>query len=482
MELNKLTIKEAGELLRDKKITSVELTTACLNRIKSLDDKIQACLCVCETEALAQAAAADKRIAAGETGALLGIPYLVKDNILVAGLQATAGSKILKNYIAPYNATAVARLNAAGAVILGKTNMDEFGHGGSTENSAYQTTKNPWDLKRVPGGSSGGNAAALAADMCIFTLSGDTGGSIRQPASFCGVVGLKPSYSLVSRHGLIAMTSSTDTIGPITKTVEDAALVLQIIAGPDEYDSIINKVIPENYSSNLDKGVKGLRVGLPQEYFPNILNSEVKDLLMAQAEILKKAGAEIINVSLPHTEYSLPAYYIITPCEISSNLARLDGLRYGYFDESAKNLAEIYAKNRGGGFGPEAKRRIMIGTYALSAGYYDAYYKKANKVRMMVARDFAKVFEKVDILLTPVTPATAFKIGEKNDDPMAMYLEDIFTIAASLAGLPAISVPAGLINNLPIGVQLIGKKMGEAELLQVAKALNPEQNFAKANI
>jgi len=482
MELNKLTIKEAAKLLAEKKITSVELTTACLDRIKSLDDKIKACLCVCADKALAQAAVADKRLVAGETGALLGIPYLVKDNITVAGVQATAASKILQNYIAPYNATAVARLNAAGAVVLGKTNMDEFGHGASTENSAYQITKNPWDLERVPGGSSGGNAAATAADMCLFGLSSDTGGSIRQPASFCGVVGLKPSYGRVSRHGLMAMTSSTDVVGVISKTVEDAALVLQVIAGSDDFDATASVITPVDYTKNLDGGVKGLKVGLPAEYFTDSIKPEVRDLIMAQAETLKKAGAEIVNVSLPHTKYSVPTYYIITPCEISSNLARLDGLRYGYFDETAKNLAEIYAKNRGKGFGAEAKRRIMLGTYALSAGYYDAYYKKANKVRQMIARDFDKVFERVDIILAPTTPTSAFKIGEKVDDPIQMYLEDIFVSSASLAGLPAVVVPAGLINNLPIGVQLIGKKMGEAELLQVAKALNPEQNFAKANI
>jgi len=482
MELNKLTIKEAGELLREKKITSLELTKACLDRIKSLDKEIQACLCVCADEALAMAIEADKRIAAGEKGELLGIPYLVKDNIMTFGIKTTAASKMLENYVAPYNATAVDRLNKAGAVILGKTNLDEFAHGASTETSAFKITKNPWDLERVPGGSSGGSAAAVAADMCIFALGSDTGGSIRQPASFCGIVGLKTSYGRVSRHGLISMTSSTDTIGCLVKTSEDAALVLQVIAGADKYDATASQTIPDDYLKNLDGGVKGLKVGLPAEYFSDDINPEVRNLIMAQAEILKQAGAEIVNVSLPHTKYSVPAYYIITPCEISSNLARLDGLRYGYFDESAKNLAEIYAKNRGGAFGPEAKRRIMLGTYALSAGYYDAYYKKANKVRMMIARDFDKVFEEVDVLLTPTTPGTAFKIGEKINDPVTMYLEDIFVSSASLAGLPAVVVPTGLINGLPLGAQLIGKTMGEAELLRVAKALNPEQNFAKVKI
>ncbi len=472
MELNKLTIKEAGALLQTKKISAVELTKACLEQIKKLDGDIKACLTVCEKEALAAATAADVRLAAGETGALLGIPCLIKDNMMTAGIRTTAASKMLENYVAPYNATVISRLKDAGAVILAKTNMDEFAHGASTETSAFQITKNPYDLSRVPGGSSGGSAAGVAADMCIFALGSDTGGSIRQPASFCGIFGLKTSYGRVSRHGLMSMTSSTDTIGPLTKTAEDAALVLQVIAGPDNFDSTANSSTPENYLAKISDSVKGLKIGLPKEYFPETLNSEVRALIMAQVEILRAAGAEIVDVSLPYTKYGVPVYYIITPCEISSNLARLDGLRYGYFDKSAVNLAEIYAKNRGGGFGAEAKRRIMVGTYALSAGYYDAYYKKANKVRMMIARDFTKVFSEVDILLTPTTPTPAFKIGEKIDDPITMYLEDIFVSGPSLAGLPAISVPAGKINNLPLGLQLIGQKMGEAELLRVANFLD----------
>jgi aspartyl-tRNA(Asn)/glutamyl-tRNA(Gln) amidotransferase subunit A len=468
--LNNLTIKEAGARLKAKEITSVELTQACLDRIKAVDDRLKSCLTVCADEALKEAEAADKRLADGEWNPLLGIPYLSKDILMTKGIRTTAASKILENYIAPYDATAIARLRAAGAVLLGKTNLDEFAHGASTENSAYGPTHNPWDLERVPGGSSGGSAAAVAADLCLFALGTDTGGSIRQPASFCNIVGLKPSYGRSSRHGLLAMTSSNDVVGPMTKDAADAALVLQVIAGADPLDATTIKTTVPDYGAALTGDIKGLKIGRPLEYYTADLKPEIKELIDAAAAKLVEQGAEMVDVSLPHTKYTVPVYYIITPSEISSNLARFDGIRYGLSVPEAESLMDLYRRNRGRGFGTEVKRRIMLGTYALSSGYYDAYYKKAQKVRALIKREFDEVLTKVDVLLTPTTPHTAFKIGEQVSDPLQMYLEDIFVSGPSLSGLPALTLPAGFASGLPVGMQLIGPRAGEAKLLALGYA------------
>lgn len=502
MNLNELTIKEARVKLDSGEITATDLTQACLTQIKELDKEIHACLLVCEKEALAAAEEADKRIKGGERGDLLGIPYLCKDNIMTKGLRTTAASKILANYIAPYDATVIKKLKEAGAVLLGKTNLDEFAHGASTENSAYGPTRNPRDLSRVPGGSSGGSVAAVAADMCLFALGSDTGGSIRQPASFCGIVGLKPSYGRVSRFGLLSMTSSTDVIGPLAKTVYDAALVLKTIAGDDKLDATTVPEAVEHYeqeviaaevgtnsaeitgvkiNSETEKisdrqNLQGLKIGLPKEYFLKKMNPEVAARIKEAAKKLEAAGAKLIEVSLPYTKYGIPVYCIITPSEISSNLARFDGIGWGLSKNETKDLQEFYKTNRGAGFGPETKRRIMLGTYALSAGYYDAYYRKAQAVRTLIIKDFEKAFKKVDLLLMPTSPHPAFKIGEQIDDPLAMYLEDIFVTGASLAGLPAISVPSGLVSvegnkKMPVGAQLIAPRLEEGKMLKAASVL-----------
>lgn len=481
MNLNELTIKEARLKLAAKEISAVELTKACLAQIKKLNPELNAVLTICEDEALREAEEADARIRNGEDGSLLGIPYLCKDVIMTKGIRTTAASKILEKYIAPFDATVIKKLKEAGAILLGKTNLDEFAHGASTENSAYGVTKNPLDITRVPGGSSGGSAAAVASNMCLFALGSDTGGSIRQPASFCGLVGLKPSYGRVSRFGLLSMTSSTDVIGPLTKTAFDAALVLKVIAGQDNLDATSAPEAIEAYeklavSSIDDKPLKGLKVGLPKEYYLKELNPEIAARLEEAAMKLKNAGAELIKVSLPYTEYGIPVYYLITPSEISSNLARFDGIGWGLAQNETADLQDFYKTNRGLGFGPEVKRRVMLGTYALSAGYYDAYYKKAQSVRTLIIEDFAHVFQKVDLLLTPTTPHPAFKIGKQVNDPLAMYLEDIFVTGASLAGLPAISVPAGEVkteegNLMPIGAQLIAPRLEEGRLFKVAGVL-----------
>ncbi len=386
---------------------------------------------------------------------------------MTRGVKTTAASRILENYAAPYDAAIIKKLKRAGAVLLGKTNLDEFAHGASTENSAFGATHNPWDLARVPGGSSGGSAAAVAADMCLFALGTDTGGSIRHPAGFCGVVGLKPTYGRCSRFGLIAMTSSTDVPGPLAKTVEDAAIVLKTIAGHDKYDSTTPVESAPDYLQTLNNSIKGLKIGLPQEYFAKGIDPEVAKAIKGAISKLESLGAEFIDVSLPHTKYGVAVYYIITPSEISSNLARFDGIRYGLSDRSVKNLREVYTKSRGIGFGPEAKLRIMLGAYALSAGYYDAYYLQAQKARTKIKEELDEVLTRVDCLLTPTTPHTAFKIGAKDKDPLKMYLEDIFVTNASLAGLPAISIPAGLANGLPVGLQLIGRRFNEAALFNI---------------
>ncbi|MFA5886376.1 MAG: Asp-tRNA(Asn)/Glu-tRNA(Gln) amidotransferase subunit GatA [Patescibacteria group bacterium] len=478
MNLNELTIKKARQKLMAGEISALSLTVACLEKIKKADSDIRACLTVCEEEAILEAKLADERIAAGEKGGLLGIPYLCKDNIMTKGIRTTAASLILDGYTAPYDATVVKKLKEAGAILLGKTNLDEFAHGASTENSAYGPTKNPHDLSRVPGGSSGGSAAALAADMCLFAIGSDTGGSIRYPASFCGVVGLKPSYGRVSRSGLLSMTSSTDVIGPLAKTVYDAALVLQVIAGRDKLDATTALEEVDDYSAELESSfsLNGLTIGLPNEYFLPELNKQVAQRVKEAARKLETAGAKLIPVSLPYTKYGIPVYYVITPSEISSNLARFDGIGWGLANDEAKNLQELYKLTRGQGFGPEVKRRIMLGTYALSAGYYDAYYKKAQSVRTLIIKDFTAAFKKVDLLLTPTAPHAAFKIGDQVNDPLAMYLEDVFVTGASLAGLPAISVPAGRVDIeagrlMPIGAQLIAPRLEEKLLLKVAEIL-----------
>lgn len=475
MKLNELTITEAKKKLDKGEITSVELTKACLRRIKEVDGEIKACLTVCEKEALTEAKKADERRAKGETGALLGIPYLAKDNILTRGVRTTAASKILKNYIAPYDAAIIKKLKQAGAVLLGKTNLDEFAHGASTENSAFGPTHNPWDLTCVPGGSSGGSAAAVASQMCLFALGTDTGGSIRCPASFCGITGLKPTYGRSSRFGLIAMTSSTDVPGPLTKTVEDAAIVLSAMAGVDKNDATTVKSPLSLFAKG---GIKGLTIGLPKEYFIDGTDKGVTDAINQAIEDFKKLGVKLKEVSLPHTKYGVPVYYIITPSEVSSNLARFDGIKYGLSiqdgDRAKADLMDIYTKSRGKGFGPEAKRRIMLGTYALSAGYFDAYYLQAQKVRTKIKQEMDKVLAAVDCLLTPTAPHAAFKIGEQSSDPLKMYLEDIFVTGASLAGLPAISIPCGFDRGLPVGLQLIGKRFDEAMLFRIG------HNYEKA--
>jgi aspartyl-tRNA(Asn)/glutamyl-tRNA(Gln) amidotransferase subunit A len=482
MNLNQLTIKQAIEKLDAGVITSVDLTRDCLDRIKEVDEKIKACLTVCEKEALAEAEAADARRAKGEKGGLLGIPYIAKDNILTRGVRTTAASKILENYIAPFDATIIKKLREAGAVLLAKANLDEFAHGGSTENSAFGPTHNPWDLDRVPGGSSGGSGAAVASDMCLFALGTDTGGSVRCPAAFCGVVGLKPTYGRSSRFGLMAMASSTDVPGVLAKTVEDSALVLQVMAGHDKYDASTPDIPPpfqggdrggssplltkEGFGGGSEKALAGLKIGLPVEYYGEGLVPAVREAIEEAKKKFVELGAEIKEISLPHSKYAVPVYYIIVPSEISSNLARFDGIKYGLSVEG-KDLLEVYTKSRGHGFGKEAKRRIMLGTYALSAGYRDAYYLQAQKVRTKIKDELDAALQKVDVILTPTQPTAAYKFGSYTADPLQMYLEDIFVIPASLAGLPAISLPCGFDNGLPVGMQLIGSRFDESKLFQV---------------
>jgi len=482
MELNRLTIIEARAKLDSGEISARQLTEACLNQIAATNERLNAVLTLCTETARLEADEADKRLKNGERRPLLGIPYLCKDNIMTKGIRTTAASKILENYTAPYDATVILKLKEAGAILLGKTNLDEFAHGASTENSAYGPTKNPWDLSRVPGGSSGGSAAAVAADLCIFALGSDTGGSIRYPSAFCGVIGYKSAYGAVSRSGLLSMTSSTDVIGPITKTVADAVLVYNEIAGLDELDAT---TYPGNRLVEFKSDVKGLKIGLPKEYFVDGLDPEIKAAINQVKNELEKAGAIFSEVSLPYTEYGIPVYYIITPSEVSSNLARFDGIAWGFKAEEANDLQEFYKKSRGQGFGPEAKRRIMLGTFALSAGYFDAYYKKAQAVRTLICQDFSQAFSEFDLLLTPTSPHPAFKIGEISNDPLAMYLEDIYVTGASLAGLPAISLPAGLADRegkkLPIAGQLIAPRGSENKLFSAASVWGDKIKINKNN-
>ena len=469
-DLNTLTIKEAHEKLTSKEISAVELTQSCLDRIKATNDKLNSFLTVTEKGALAQAREADKNIAADKAGSLAGIPIAIKDAILVKDVKNAAGSKILENYVAAYDATVVHKLREAGAVIIGKTNLDEFAMGSSTENSAYGVVKNPWDLERVPGGSSGGSAVAVSADQCLGSLGSDTGGSIRQPAALCGVVGFKPTYGRVSRYGLTALASSFDQIGPFGKTVTDAAWIFNAITGHDEKDSTsFTEATPD--LTNLAPQIKDKRIGIPEECFVKGLNPKVKKLVKDAVKTLEGLGAKVGEASLPNLSYSLPTYYIIMPAEASSNLARYDGIRYGRVAEAeTKTLIENYLQNKAEGFGDETKRRIMLGTYTLSSGYYDAYYTKAQKVRTKIIADFKQAFKKFDLLITPTTPDTAFKIGEKADDPLAMYLNDILTVSANVAGVPAISLPCGFVNDLPVGLQMIGNYYQEETILETALA------------
>lgn len=471
MDLYKLTAHELTDMLKKKEITSVEITESIFKRIEETEDKIGSFASQRKEKSLAEAAKADEKISKeGVTKTLEGIPVALKDNMVSMGDLSTASSKILYNYEGIYDGTVVEKLKNNNAVIIGKTNMDEFAMGSSSETSYIKKTKNPWDTSRIPGGSSGGAAASVASDQSIISLGSDTGGSIRQPASLCGVVGLKPTYGRVSRYGLIAFASSLDQIGPITKDVEDAAIAMNVIAGYDERDSTSVNIEVPDYTKLLSENIKGMKVGIPKEYFIDGMEAGVRKTVEDSINRYKDLGAEIVEISLPHTEYATAAYYIIAPAEASSNLARFDGVRYGYRTKDYNDLVDMYTKTRSEGFGDEVKRRIMIGTYVLSAGYYDAYYKKAQKIRRLIKQDFDNAFEKVDVILTPTSPSVAFKIGEKMDDPIQMYLSDVFTISTNLAGIPAISLPAGFSENMPVGIQLMGKHFDEGTLLKAGYA------------
>ena len=470
-DLTQLTIKDALRLLRLGSISSADLVTAHVDRIERLDPKVKAYLRFTPELWEKQADEADRKIRRGEGGPLAGIPLAVKDVLCVRGVETTAGSKILQGFKPPYTATAVDRLFDAGAVMLGVTNCDEFAMGSSTENSGYFPTRNPWDLGRVPGGSSGGSAAAVAAGEAMIALGTDTGGSIRQPASLCGVVGMKPTYGRVSRYGLIAFASSLDQIGPFTRSVDDAAIVLSLMSGLDPLDATSSDRPGMEVLNNFDRGVKGMRLGVPREYTEvEGIEPGVKAAIDAALFILQKAGAELVDVSLPHTDYGLAAYYIIAPAECSSNLARFDGVRYGLSEEDAPNITEQYSRVRRKGFGTEVRRRVMLGTYALSSGYYDAYYLKAQKVRTLIKRDFDEAFKKCDAIVSATSPTVAFPLGAKTQDPLSMYLCDVLTLGGNLAGLPGISVPCGTSQGLPVGLQVLAPQWGENVALRVARA------------
>jgi aspartyl-tRNA(Asn)/glutamyl-tRNA(Gln) amidotransferase subunit A len=478
-ELCKLTIHEAGELLRQRKISSVELTQAHLDRIREVEDKVKAFTLVTDDLALEQARAADRRLASGERlSPLTGIPIAIKDVICTKGITTTCSSRMLANFKPPYDAAVMERLNEAGLVMVGKTNMDEFAMGSSTEHSAFFPTHNPWDLERAPGGSSGGSAAAVATGMAMGAYGSDTGGSIRQPGSLCNVVGFKPTYGRVSRFGLVAFASSLDQIGPFARDARDTAILLQAIAGFDARDSTSSPVEVPDYSAALTGDIKGMRIGVPEEYWVEGTQPEVLQAIRADIEVLRELGAEIKPVSLPHTKYGVAAYYIIAPAEASANLARYDGVKYGYSYHDTDNMWKAMELTRGHGFGPEVKRRIMLGTYALSAGYYDAYYKRAEKVRTLITEDFERVFQDCDALVSPASPTVAFKIGEISD-PYQMYLQDVFTIPANLAGICGVSVPGGFGHGLPIGLQLLGNAFAESNILRIADAFERVTDYHK---
>ena len=470
MDITELTVHELQEKLRDKELTIKEITKAYTNRIKEKEKEVQAFVTVLSDEAEKEAEELQNKVDKREIeGDFVGIPIGIKDNICTKGIKTTCSSKMLENFIAPYNATVMEKINSENMINLGKLNMDEFAMGGSTEYSYFKKTKNPWNLNKVPGGSSGGSAAAVAANMVPWALGSDTGGSIRQPASFCGVVGLKPTYGLVSRYGLVAFASSLDQIGPITKDVRDSAILLNIIAGHDKKDTTSSEREKIDYTKCLEKDIKGLRIGIPKEFFGEGINEEVKESLQKAIEVYKGLGAEVEEFSLDIAQYALATYYIIACAEASSNLGRFDGVRYGYRTTEFKNLKELYKKSRSEGFGPEVKRRIILGTYVLSSGYYDAYYKKAQQVRTLVMNEFNKGFEKYDVILTPTSPTVAFDIGTKTNNPLEMYLADICTVSVNIAGLPGISIPCGVDKQgMPIGMQLIGNKFCEEKILNAA--------------
>ena len=475
MQLNELTAHALHAKLVNREVSSVELAEAVYKRIDAVEDKVKSFVTLTREKALAKAAEVDTKISRGEPiGPVEGIPVVIKDNMCTEGVLTTCSSKMLHNFVPPYNATVVEKLNEAGAVVVGKANMDEFAMGSSTENSRFFTTRNPWDMERVPGGSSGGSAASVAANETIYSLGSDTGGSIRQPASFCGVVGLKPTYGTVSRYGLIAFASSLDQIGPFTKDVADCAQVFNIIAGHDSKDSTSAEFAVPDYSTFLTGDVRGMKIGIPKEFSVEGTDPEVQKLINDAVRKFEDMGAICEEASLPHSEYALPVYYLLAPAEASSNLARYDGVRYGYRDESAEDIVTMFMRTRAEGFGAEVKRRIMLGTYALSSGYYDAYYLKALKVRTLIKQDFDRAFEKFDLILSPTSPSTAFKVGDRTDDPIQMYLSDIFTISVNLAGIPGISIPCGFVDGLPVGLQLMAKPFGEGTLFQAAYAF--EQN------
>jgi len=494
--LCRLTIKEASGKLAKGEITSVDLTRAVFERIKDVESKVGAYITLCEEKALGMAEASDQRRKSGKVlSEIDGIPIAVKDLFLTKGVKTTAASKILEDFIPAYESTVTKKLWEAGAVLVGKTNLDQFAMGSSTETSAYNTskefnstTRNPWDLARIPGGSSGGSAAAVAADMCIAAVGTDTGGSIRQPASHCSITGLKPTYGRVSRYGTIAMASSLDQAGPMTKTVEDAAILLRVISGKDKFDATsFEKEVPD-YAGNLKSDIKATKIGIPKEFFGEGLDPKVESIVRNAIKVYENLGAEIIPVSLPLAHYALAVYYILMPAEVSSNLARYDGIRFGHSilksDKKSKSLEEVYNLSRAEGFGAEAQRRIMLGSYVLSAGYYDAYYKKAQKVRRLISDEFDEIFKKIDLLVTPVSPVAAFKFGEKANDPLSMYLSDILTVPVNPAGLPAISIPAGFISengkDLPVGLQLIGPHWGEQAILNAGHAFQKATDWHKA--
>jgi len=468
MKLNELSAWDLRERIRSRETSSREAAEAVLARIEEIDGEVNAFITVTADDALRQADEVDRRIASGEdVGPLSGVPIAIKDIMCTRGIRTTCGSRILEPFVPPYDATAVERLRAADAVFVGKTNMDEFAMGSSTENSHFGLTRNPQDPERVPGGSSGGSASAVAAGETILALGSDTGGSIRQPAAFCGIVGLKPTYGRVSRFGLVAYASSLDQIGPMARDVRDTSLVLGVIAGPDRQDSTCADLPVPDYLSELKSDVKGMRIGLPSEYFGDGLDPEVKDAVLRAAGALEDAGGELSEISLPHTEYAIAAYYIIATAEASANLARYDGVKYGFRAEDGGDLLDMYAATRSQGFGEEVKRRIMLGTYALSAGYYDAYYLKAQRVRTLIKRDFERAFEACDLLVTPVAPTPAFRIGEKIEDPLQLYLSDIYTVSANLSGIPGLSIPCGSSSGgLPIGVQILGPPFEEGRVLR----------------
>jgi len=480
MELYKLTAHEAMDALKQKKISSRELTESVIKRIEDVDGKVESYITNTFEYALETADAVDKKITNGEKlQPLEGVPMAIKDNICTKDIKTTCASKMLENFVPPYDAFVAKKVKEINAPMLGKLNMDEFAMGSSTENSYFKKTKNPYNLECVPGGSSGGSAAAVSADMAMYTLGSDTGGSIRQPASFCGVVGLKPTYGLVSRFGLVAFASSLDQIGPLTKDVTDAALVLNMLAGHDEMDSTSLDIGKTDYTSALADGVKGLKIGVPEEYLGDGIDEDVKARILESIKVYESLGASVEYFKMSASKYALPAYYIISSAEASSNLARYDGVKYGYRTEEFDDLLDMYKKTRSEGFGKEVKRRIMLGTYALSSGYYDAYYKKAQQVRTIIRNDFSMAFEKYDVILTPTSPITSFKIGEKTTDPMQMYLADICTVSINIAGLPAISVPCGFDKKgLPVGLQLIGNSFDEKTILKAAYAYEQATSHA----